>query len=117
MKKDGKAVPEIALEETPDILKTLSNLKKNRPKLVIGFAAETDNLQAHATAKLKKKGCDWILANAVGPDKTGAEKTFGAEENQIYFVSPQGIEEWPRAGKLETARMLVQKIMKRMGQK
>ena len=68
IKKTGKGTPELALVENPDILATVAHRKAKRPKLVIGFAAETENVVEHAKAKLARKGCDWILANDVSPE-------------------------------------------------
>lgn len=101
--KKGSGAPVIALKENPDILKTISNHKK-RPKLVIGFAAETDDLVKNAKAKLKKKGCDWILANDV------SKNVFGADDNTIHFITTTSTEKWPRQPKTEIARHLVSKI-------
>lgn len=110
-KQSQKDVPELKLKQTPDILKTIAN-HKHRPQLVIGFAAETQDLQENAQKKLESKGCDWIIANEVGPNKKGEEKAFGSDQNQIYFVSHEGIEKWERAHKDVIARLLVKKIIK-----
>lgn len=116
IKKSGaKAAPEISLTENPDILRTIAGLKKGRPKLVIGFAAETDDLEANAKAKLKSKSCDWIVANAVGPDAQGREKTFGAEENQVTLVTRSAIEPWPKASKRAIAATLAERIAQEFG--
>lgn len=110
MKKHGdQDVPTLALKQNPDILKTLSH-GDQRPDLVVGFAAETENVESHARAKLERKGCDWILANEVG-----AEKTFGADENQIYFISQEKNEHWAQASKAEIARKLVDQIIAHVG--
>jgi len=97
--KIKKSVPSktltMKLTESPDILKTIATRKKGRPRLVVGFAAETENLEKNALTKLKSKGCDWILANIVGPDASGSERTFGASRNQVSFISQSGIEKWP----------------------
>ena len=93
--------------ENPDILKTISNLEHNRPKLVIGFAAETDNLLKNATEKRNSKGCDWILLNDVSPE-TGI---MGGEENQITLISSSENEEWPRMSKSAVANQLAKKIV------
>ncbi len=102
-KQPGKAAPAISLKENPDILKTVSNHKK-RPALVIGFAAETENLIENAKTKLKTKNCDWILANNV------SENLFGSDENQIYMISSSKTEEWEKQGKRAIARRLATKI-------
>ena len=111
IKKISSSKPKaVQLTENPDILKTIATKKRNRPKLVIGFAAETENLEKNARAKLKSKGCDWILANRVGPDGSGKEKTFGSPLNKIVFVSSSGIKEWPLADKKSVAVKLVRLI-------
>lgn len=110
-KKDESSAPKLTLTQNPDILKTLSHHEK-RPALVIGFAAETEKVTQHAQEKLKRKGCDWIIANPVGRDEKGQEKTFGSDENQIYFVTSENIEKWHRAQKTEIAHKIVQKIIK-----
>ncbi len=109
-KKDDKDVPSLALTQNPDILKTLSN-SSNRPTLVVGFAAETENVIEHAQSKLKRKGCDWIIANEVGADENGTEKAFGTDENQIHFISQGKHEEWARASKTDIAHQLVDRII------
>jgi phosphopantothenoylcysteine decarboxylase/phosphopantothenate--cysteine ligase len=103
--KKGKGAPApIALVENPDILASLSKGRR-RPRLVIGFAAETDDLEAHAKAKLAKKGCDWIVANDVG-----LAGTMGGDDNTVALVSRSGIERWERMAKGEVARRLAQRI-------
>ncbi len=113
-KKDDASEPDLKLTQNPDILKTISNHDK-RPKLVVGFAAETENLQENAQQKLSKKGCDWIIANHVGADKNGNEKTFGSNENKIYFVTQNNISEWNRAQKTDIAQRIVLKIIEEFG--
>ena len=110
-KTKDKDVPSLSLKENPDILKTISNHTELRPKLVIGFAAETENVDQNAEAKLKRKGCDWILANAVGKDDNGVEKAFGTDENQIYFKTQSGNETWKRMSKQRIAEKLVEHII------
>ena len=103
IKKDGKGgMPELNLAENPDILATVSKLKKDRPDLVVGFAAETDDVMANAKAKLARKGCDWILANDVSPE-TGI---MGGSENAVTLISSQGADEWPRMTKDQVAARL-----------
>ena len=97
------------LAENPDILRTVSNKRKNRPGLVIGFAAETNDVEEHATAKLKRKGCDWIVANDVSGD------VMGGTENEIALVTQGGIDRWPRMGKTDVACRLAQKIAETLG--
>lgn len=104
VKKLGQAPKPIALVETPDILARLSNGPR-RPKLVVGFAAETDEVEANAQVKLAKKGCDWIVANDVS-----IAGTMGGEENAVAIVTKGGVERWDRAPKAEVARRLAQKI-------
>ncbi len=104
IKKDGGAPPAIALVENPDILATLSR-SESRPALVVGFAAETDDVEAHAMAKLERKGCDWIVANDVG-----VEGTMGGDLNAVAIVSKDGIERWERSPKAEVARRLAARI-------
>ncbi len=114
-KSGGKTAPEINLTENPDILRSIAGLKKGRPRLVIGFAAETDDLEKNAKAKLKSKGCDWIVANAVGPDAQGREKAFGADENHVTLFTRSASEEWPRASKQAIAAKLVERITQEFG--
>ncbi|MGZ6019853.1 MAG: bifunctional phosphopantothenoylcysteine decarboxylase/phosphopantothenate--cysteine ligase CoaBC [Phenylobacterium sp.] len=104
IKKDGKAPDAIALVENPDILAALSKGKR-RPRLVIGFAAETNDLETHAKAKLAKKGCDWIVANDVS-----VAGTMGGDDNAVALVSQGGIERWERMAKGEVARRLAERI-------
>ena len=104
LKKTGKGPEPIALVENPDILATLSK-DARRPKLVVGFAAETDDLEAHAKAKLARKGCDWIVANDVS-----IEGTMGGDQNAVALVSAGGIERWERMAKVEVARRLAERI-------
>jgi phosphopantothenoylcysteine decarboxylase/phosphopantothenate--cysteine ligase len=105
-KKAGAATPELALAENPDILATIAHRASGRPGLVIGFAAETENVLANATAKLAKKGCDWILANDVSP----ATGIMGGDRNTITLVTVDGIEPWPAQSKEDVAAMLISRI-------
>jgi phosphopantothenoylcysteine decarboxylase / phosphopantothenate---cysteine ligase len=105
IKKQG-APPTIALVENPDILSTIAHRKSGRPRLVIGFAAETDNVIANAKAKLARKGCDWIVANDVSPS-TGI---MGGDSNTVHLVTAEGIEDWPPQSKEEVARALVARV-------
>ena len=105
-KKAGDAPPAIELVENPDILRTLS-AGATRPGLVVGFAAETGDLEAKARAKLARKGCDWILANDVSPG-TGV---FGGSMNQVLLLTGDGpADAWPELDKLALARRLAQRI-------
>jgi phosphopantothenoylcysteine decarboxylase/phosphopantothenate--cysteine ligase len=106
IKKGPNGPSAISLVENPDILATLSK-GEARPKLVIGFAAETDDVEAHAQAKLVRKGCDWIVANDVSIDGT-----MGGDENAVAIVSKGGIERWDRLPKGEVARRLAARIAK-----
>ncbi|NMD07984.1 MAG: bifunctional phosphopantothenoylcysteine decarboxylase/phosphopantothenate--cysteine ligase CoaBC, partial [Phyllobacteriaceae bacterium] len=99
---DG-AVPTLSFAENPDILKTIASLKKGRPKLVVGFAAETEKVIDHAKAKLTKKGCDLIVANDVSPDSG----VFGGDANTVHLVSATGVENWPKLSKAEVASRLM----------
>ena len=105
-KKPGQATPELALTENPDILSTIAHRKAQRPPLVIGFAAETENVVANAKAKLARKGCDWILANDVSP----ATGIMGGDTNTIQFVRTSGVEAWPPQSKEDVAAMLIERI-------
>jgi phosphopantothenoylcysteine decarboxylase/phosphopantothenate--cysteine ligase len=107
LKKDGSGnVPPMALALNPDILATVSQLKTDRPGLVVGFAAETDDVVANATAKRKRKGCDWIVANDVSP----ATGVMGGTMNTVTIVTEAGAEDWPRMGKDEVAKRLAARI-------
>ena len=105
-KQAGKTTPELSLVENPDILATIARQKTQRPKLVIGFAAETENVLANARAKLAKKGCDWILAN----DVSKQSGVMGGDRNSVTLVRASGVETWPTQGKEEVAAMLVARI-------
>ncbi|MDO8913156.1 MAG: bifunctional phosphopantothenoylcysteine decarboxylase/phosphopantothenate--cysteine ligase CoaBC [Phenylobacterium sp.] len=104
MKKGSEGPPALKLVENPDILATLAN-GFPRPKLVVGFAAETDNVEAYAQAKLAKKGCDWIVANDVS-----IAGTMGGDDNAVSIVTPQGIERWERTAKSDVARKLAARM-------
>ena len=106
-KGDNGLVSALELNENPDILKTLSQLDSNRPDLVVGFAAETENLINNAAEKRKNKGCDWILANDVS-ESTGI---FGGENNLVHLITDKGCEEWPLMLKEDVAIRLVEKIV------
>jgi phosphopantothenoylcysteine decarboxylase/phosphopantothenate--cysteine ligase len=104
IKKDGGGPPRLDLTENPDILATVSRHDK-RPALVIGFAAETASVVDHAQAKLKRKGCDWIVANDVSPE-TGI---MGGTRNRVHLISGAGVEDWPEMAKDEVAARLVER--------
>ena len=111
LKKNGKS-PELKLVENPDILASLSKAGNRRPRLVIGFAAETENVVAYAEAKRKKKGCDWILANDVTP----ARGTFGGASNTIHLITPEAREAWPTMSKEQVAERLAERIAQFFGE-
>ena len=105
-KKSGQSAPDLALTENPDILATVAHKKDKRPQLVIGFAAETENVASNAKAKLARKGCDWILANDVSP-QTGI---MGGDRNTVELVTAKGVEPWPPQSKEDVAKMLIDRI-------
>jgi len=105
-KAAGKALPELELVENPDILATVSQRKMGRPTLVVGFAAETNDVVENATAKRKRKGCDWILANDVG----GTRAVMGGPDNQVTLISEGGAETWPWMSKKQVAEALASKM-------
>jgi phosphopantothenoylcysteine decarboxylase/phosphopantothenate--cysteine ligase len=107
MKKDGSGkVPSLELTENPDILKTIGHLKKNRPPLVIGFAAETENVIANAQKKLKAKAADLIVANDVSHEGG----VMGGSENTVHLVSKDGVENWDKMSKQDVARKLMDRF-------
>lgn len=109
-KKKGEAPPALALTETPDILAALAKAGPQRPHIVIGFAAETDNLMENARAKLASKGCDILVANNVAATET----VFGSAENRVVIVTSSGADEWPVLPKQEVARRLARLIEERI---
>ena len=111
LKKNGR-LPSLDLVENPDILATIAAAGNKRPRLVIGFAAETENVIQNATAKRLKKGCDWILANDVSTS-TG---TFGGDANTVHVIDAKGAESWPRLTKDEVAHRLAERIAAHLGQ-
>ena len=110
-KASDARTPVLKLAENPDILKTIAAKGPQRPRLVVGFAAETENVTAFAQRKLKSKNADWIVANDVSPH-TGI---MGGELNTVHLVSRDGIEDWPEMGKAEVAEALVQRIAATLG--
>lgn len=107
IKKTGDLPPVLKLAENPDILRAISTTdKKRRPALVVGFAAETETVVAHAQKKLASKGCDWILANDVS-EGTG---TFGGDSNTVHLVTQSSVEDWPRLSKPDVAAKLAERI-------
>lgn len=106
LKKDGGELPALSLTENPDILATLAGRENDRPALVIGFAAETEKVVEHATAKRARKGCDWIVANDVSP----ATGTFGGEANTVHLVTAETVEDWPPLSKVDVGHRLARRI-------
>ena len=106
IKKTKGGLPDLAFRENPDILATIAQMKEGRPDLVIGFAAETNDVIEHATAKRQRKGCDWILANDVSPE-TGI---MGGSENAVTLITGDGSEDWPRMTKDQVASRLAAKV-------
>ncbi|WP_424832433.1 bifunctional phosphopantothenoylcysteine decarboxylase/phosphopantothenate--cysteine ligase CoaBC [Ruegeria sp.] len=106
LKKSRDGLPTLEFAENPDILKRVAQMDQGRPPLVVGFAAETDNVVDHATAKRARKGCDWIVANDVSP----ATGIMGGSENAVTLISEDGAEEWPRMAKDQVAQKLAAKI-------
>jgi len=111
LKKDAGGPPKLSLTENPDILATVARLKSNRPKLVVGFAAETEKVIEHAKAKLKRKGCDWIVANDVSAEG-GA---MGGDDNAVHLITASGVESWPAQSKDAVAKNLVARIAAAFG--
>jgi phosphopantothenoylcysteine decarboxylase/phosphopantothenate--cysteine ligase len=110
-KKPGAAPPALELAPNPDILATLSRPGPKRPVLVVGFAAETENLVANAIDKRMRKGCDWIIAN----DVSTAAGTFGGERNTVHLISAEGVEDWPTMAKDDVALRLAGRIALQLG--
>ena len=105
IKKDGSGVmPTLTLVENPDILAGLADSRR-RPRLLIGFAAETENVVANAVAKRARKGCDWIVANDVSGD------VMGGEANSVHIVTADGVESWERMAKDDVAERLAERIL------
>ncbi|MDF1671432.1 MAG: bifunctional phosphopantothenoylcysteine decarboxylase/phosphopantothenate--cysteine ligase CoaBC [Roseovarius sp.] len=106
MKKTKGGLPDLKFAENPDILASVAQMKTGRPALVVGFAAETDDVIANATAKRARKGCDWIIANDVSAE-TGI---MGGSENDVTLISDTGSEDWPRMSKAQVADKLAHRI-------
>lgn len=104
IKKAPGGPPSLPLIENPDILADISKPGKDRPKLVVGFAAETSDLETNARAKLSRKGCDWIVGNDV------SDEVFGADGNAVTLFTRDGADSWPRQSKTEVARKLAARI-------
>ena len=109
----GEGPPALQMVENPDILATVGHHEK-RPWLVVGFAAETQDVLNNAAAKLKKKGADFIVANDVGPSGTSTGGVMGGERNRVRIVSKAGVEEWPEMGKDEVASRLADLVAQRL---
>ena len=105
-KQPGAAPPGLTLVPNPDILATIAAAGPRRPRLVVGFAAETDDLLANAKSKLQRKNADWIVANDVSP----ATGIMGGTDNTVHIISRAGIEDWPMLAKDEVARRLAARI-------
>jgi phosphopantothenoylcysteine decarboxylase/phosphopantothenate--cysteine ligase len=110
-KQAGQPAPALELVPNPDILATIAAAGPNRPRLVVGFAAETNDLMENAQAKRQRKNADWIVANDVSP----ATGIMGGEENAVHILSAEGVEDWPRVKKTEVARRLAEKIAQKLG--
>ncbi len=110
LKKGAGGAPVLSLIENPDILADIASKQVGRPALVVGFAAETERVVENARDKLKRKGCDLIVANSVAE----SDGTFGGPDNQIAIVSAAGVETWPRMSKQEVARGLIGVIARRL---
>ncbi len=110
-KQAGQPAPALELVPNPDILATIAAAGPNRPRLVVGFAAETNDLMENAQAKRLRKNADWIVANDVSP----ATGIMGGEENAVHILSAEGVEDWPRVKKTEVARRLAEKIAQKLG--
>jgi phosphopantothenoylcysteine decarboxylase/phosphopantothenate--cysteine ligase len=106
LKKGAGDTPKLALIENPDILATVAHHKSRRPRLVVGFAAETEHVIENARAKLDRKGCDWIVANDVSP----ATGIMGGERNSVHLITRDSVESWPERAKQNVAEMLVARI-------
>jgi len=113
LKKKNGPPPTLKLVENPDILATLSQPGNRRPRLVVGFAAETEKLIEHAQAKRAKKGCDWIVAN----DVSASAGTFGGDANTVHVIDEAGVEDWPPLSKREVAARLATRIARFLAQK
>jgi phosphopantothenoylcysteine decarboxylase / phosphopantothenate---cysteine ligase len=111
IKKGAGGAPSLALVENPDILATIAQMSKGRPNLVVGFAAETDNVLDNAQQKLLKKKCDVIIAN----DVSEGAGVFGGEANLVHLVSKSGVESWPSMQKTEVAARLIARLVAMQG--
>lgn len=105
-KQKNQRAPSLELVENPDILATIAKMEAGRPRLVVGFAAETDNVEENARSKLLSKGCDWIVANCVTPESG----VFGGDENKVALFTAAASESWPRLSKDEIGSKLADRI-------
>jgi phosphopantothenoylcysteine decarboxylase/phosphopantothenate--cysteine ligase len=112
LKKEDRASPVITLAENPDILAGISHARQ-RPALVVGFAAETQDIVEHAKAKRARKGCDWIVANDVSPG-TGI---MGGDSNRVHLITADAVEDWPLLDKAEVGRRLAARIAAALGER
>jgi phosphopantothenoylcysteine decarboxylase/phosphopantothenate--cysteine ligase len=106
----GARGPTLAMVENPDILATVSRKGKARPRLVVGFAAETTKVIEHAIQKRARKGCDWIVAN----DVSQGSGVMGGDDNTVHLVTVSGVESWEKASKVDVARRLAQRMAERL---
>jgi phosphopantothenoylcysteine decarboxylase/phosphopantothenate--cysteine ligase len=113
IKKQPGQTPTLSLTENPDILSTIAHLRGNRPRLVVGFAAETNDIIANARAKLARKGCDWVVANDVTP----ATGIMGGDTNTVHLVTASGVEDWPPQSKDDVARNLIERVATALAEK
>ncbi len=111
-KTADKNVMSLSLTENPDLLATIAQRKKDRPRLVIGFAAETENVIAYAKAKLRSKGADWIVANDVSPETN----VLGGDHNTVHVIDARDVESWPAMSKAAVAEKLLQRVAEYFGQ-
>ena len=109
-KRPGSAPPPLVLTENPDILAAIAAAAA-RPRLVVGFAAETEKVVENAAAKRQRKGCDWIVAN----DVSASTGTFGGDANTVHLISRDGVEDWPRLSKHDVAHRLAGRIADALG--
>ena len=106
--KKSEGPPNLSFEPNPDILAALAS-SKQRPRLLIGFAAETEDVVAQATAKRVAKGCDWIVANDVSSD------VMGGDDNRVHLITAEETEDWPEASKAAVARRLIERVARALG--
>lgn len=109
IKKGPEGPPVLRLVENPDVLRAISTAGPRRPRLVVGFAAETEDVLAQARDKRLRKGCDWILANDVSPAH-GVPGVFGGDSNRVHLITASDCEDWPLMSKVEIAERLVARV-------